>query len=139
VNSDTFRPDGFLVSADPTSIAVPGCENATTAAVVTGADKIRFLTSSLPDDPTRCHEVPLLIDFVLGAPAGSVEVVPVTPGVLEMEVVHINLERTIATNLKAPADPARGGIDSVLIRPRAGTAGPVTIAIRAIRFTPAGR
>jgi hypothetical protein len=136
VASDAFQPDGFLVSADPNSIAIPGCE-AARATVVTEANQ-RFLTSSLPTDATRCHEVPLLIAFLQGSPAGAVEVVPITSDVLEMEVVHRDLSRTVETDLKADADPARQGIVSVLVRPRTGAAVPAPVELRAIRFTPAG-
>jgi hypothetical protein len=136
VGSDAFRSQGFIVGTDPGSIIVPGCEAATPAVVT--RDDVRFLTASLPDDPTRCHEIPLLINFVDGAPAGSVEVVPVTPDTLEMEVVHRNLNRGTEKDLKADADPAKLGIVSVLIKPLSGpTPAAVPVEIRAIRLTPA--
>ncbi len=136
VAGDAFRAQGFIVSTDLGSIVVPGCEAAGPAVVT--RDGVRFLTSALPDDATRCHEMPLLIAFVEGAPAGSVEVVPVTPGTLEMEVVHRDLNRDTQQDLKADAEPAKLGIVSVLIKPLSGpTPAPAPVEIRAVRLTPA--
>ena len=118
--SDAYRAQGFLASADPGSISVPGCENATSAAVVAGADQKKFLTSSNPDDATRCNNVPLMLDFVQGSPAGGLTLVPVTKNALEMEVTYADLSRTIEPSLAVPEDKAkaRGGIEQVLVRPR---------------------
>ena len=118
--SDAYRPEGFLASGDPGSISVPGCENATAAAVVTGADQKKFLTSANPDDATKCNNVPLLLDFVQGSPAGGLTLVPVTKNALEMEVIYADLTRTTEPSLAVPEDKAkaRGGIESVLVKPR---------------------
>ncbi|GIF25911.1 hypothetical protein BJ973_003183 [Actinoplanes tereljensis] len=126
VASDVFRNQGFLVSGDPKAVAVAGCENARSAAVVeepTG----KFLTSSSPDDPTKCHEVPLLIDFLSdGPPVGALKVTPLTPNTLLMEVTFRDFQRVDSTTLTVPADVAKshGGVDQVLI---SSTVGPVSI------------
>ncbi|GLZ00384.1 hypothetical protein [Actinoplanes sp. NBRC 103695] len=137
--SDTFRDQGFLSSADPGSISVPGCENATATAVVTDADQKRFLTSANPDDATKCHSVPVLLDFLQGAPAGGLTVVPLTKDTLEMEVGYTDLSRTTEPSLAVPEDKAkaRGGIDFVLVRPRSqdGAATP-PVALTELVITP---
>ena len=127
VASDAFRDQGFLVSADPGAIAVPGCEAARSAAVVTSATSQRFLTSSAADDPAKCNTVPLLIDFLADQPAGAVQVKPLTAGTLTMEVVYRDLSRSTEPTLTVPADKAkaRGGVDSVLLIPKA--ADPVAV------------
>jgi hypothetical protein len=132
VASDVFRNDGFLVSADPNSIAVPGCENARSAAVVDDPTG-KFMTSSLPDDPARCHEVPLLIDFLQDTPPGAIQVIPLTPNTLTMEVTFRDLSRQTVTNLTVTADQgkAKGGIDQVLLK---SSIGPV--AVTKLRFAP---
>ncbi|HEV7965795.1 MAG TPA: hypothetical protein VGP57_24860 [Actinoplanes sp.] len=136
VASDVFGDQGFLVGGDPGSVAVAGCADARSAAVVTAPTGKRFLTSSSADDPAKCNTVPLLIDFKADHPAGAVEVTPVTADVQEMEVVYRDLSRTTEPTLTVPADKAkaRGGVDSVLIRPK--TADPV--AVTAIKFGPVG-
>lgn len=137
--SDTFRDQGFLSSADPGSIAVPGCENATAVAVVTDADQKRFLTSASPDDATKCHSVPVLLDFLQGAPAGGLTVVPLTKNTLEMEVGYADLSRTTEASLAVSENDAkaRGGIDFVLIKPRSadGAATP-PVALTELVITP---
>jgi hypothetical protein len=139
VPSDAFRNQGFLVSADPGTIAVPGCENARSAAVVTDpATTRRFLTSSSPDDPTKCHNVPLLLDFQPGSPAGAVQVVPVTPNSLEMEATFVDLNRAPAPGLVVPADLAKahGGVDYVLLKPAAAAGAGAPVAVTRMRFAP---
>jgi hypothetical protein len=118
--SDAFRAQGFLASADPGTIAVPGCENATVVAVVTDPDGKKFLTSSNPDDPAACHSVPVMIDFFRQQPAGGVRLTPVTKATLEMEVGYTDLSQTIEPSLTVSAEKARarGGVDYVLVRPR---------------------
>jgi hypothetical protein len=133
--SDAFRNQGFLVSADPGTVAVAGCENARSAAVVT-ANNQRFLTSSLPDDPTRCNNVPLLIDFLADTPAGATQVTPLQPNTLTMEIVYRNLTRLPANAaLTVPADQAQanGGVDFLLIRPVQPDS---PVAVTSIRFAP---
>jgi hypothetical protein len=135
VASDVFRDQGFLVGADPGSVAVPGCADARSAAVVTGPAG-RFLTSAAADDPAKCNTVPLLLDFLADTPAGAVTVTPATPGTVTMEVVYRDLSRSTEPTLTVAADQAKakGGIDSVLIRPTA--TGPA--AVTAIKFSPLG-
>ncbi|MEU4237095.1 hypothetical protein [Actinoplanes sp. NPDC026619] len=125
VASDVFRNDGFLVSADPGAVAVAGCENARSAAVVDDPTG-KFLTSSSPDDPAKCHEVPLLLDFLQDAPVGAVQVTPLTPNSLTMEITFKDFSRADSATLTVPADLAakHGGVDQVLIR---STAGPVAV------------
>jgi hypothetical protein len=141
--SDAFRDDGFLVSADPGAVAVTGCTEARSAAVVTDPGTgLRFLTASLADDATKCHEVPVLIDFPTdGMPAG-LKVTPVTPNTLQMEVVFGNLKRQTFTDLLVPADlgKANNGIDQVRILPvpvAAGTATP-PVALTRLTIAPLG-
>jgi hypothetical protein len=138
VPSDAFRNQGFLVSADPGTIAVPGCENARSAAVVTDqASNRKFLTSSSPDDPTKCHGVPLLLDFLPGGQAGAVQVIPVVPNSLDMEATFIDLTRQPAPGLVVTAELAKahGGVDYVTIKP--ATAGS-PVAVTKLRFAPLG-
>jgi hypothetical protein len=139
VASDTFRDQGFLVSADPGTVAVTGCADARSAALVTGPDGKRFLTSSSPDDPAKCHDVPLMIDFLPETPAGAVALTPVTPGTLGMEVVYRDLSRETLTALTVPAEKAKthGGIDFLLVRPASadGAAAP-PVALTAIEIAP---
>jgi hypothetical protein len=89
-------------------------------AVVTDADQKKFLTSSNPDDATKCHTVPVLLTFVPGAPAGGLTVVPLTKDTLEMEVGYADLSRTTEPSLAVAEDKAkaRGGISFVSVRPR---------------------
>ncbi|WP_433383189.1 hypothetical protein ACQPZX_20670 [Actinoplanes sp. CA-142083] len=138
VASDAFRNQGFLVSADPGTIAPPGCENARSAAVVTDqASNRRFLTSSSPDDPAKCHEVPLLLDFLPGGQAGAVQVIPAVPNSLEMEATFVDLTRQPAPGLVVTAELAKahGGVDYVTIKPaQAGT----PVAVTKMRFAPLG-
>ena len=54
---------------------------------------LKFLTSSLPDDPTKCHNVPLLIAFLADKPAGAVQITPLSPNTLDMEVTFKDLKR----------------------------------------------
>ena len=119
--SDAFRAEGFLASADPGTIAVPGCEAATAVAVFTDPDGKKFLTSSSPDDAAACHTVPVMIDFLREAPAGAVKLTPVTKDALEMEVGYADLSRSVEPSLSVGADKARarGGVDFVLVRPKA--------------------
>jgi len=135
--SDVFRDQGFLIGADPGAVIVAGCEQARSAAVVTDATGKRFLTSSTADDPTKCNNVPLLIDFLADAPAGSIEVIPVQEDTLVMEVLYRDLSRSTEPDLAVGADKAkvRGGIDAILLRPKVA-ANP--IAITAIKFAPLG-
>lgn len=136
VASDAFRNDGFLVSSDPGSVSVAGCQDARSAAVVTDpTTNLRFLTSSSAGDPTKCHEVPLLIDFLQDKPAGAVQVTPVSPNTLTMEAVYRDLNRATFATLTVPADQAaaHGGVDFVLLKPvAAGT----PVAVTKIRFAP---
>ncbi|GID92462.1 hypothetical protein Adi01nite_18740 [Amorphoplanes digitatis] len=135
--SDAFRDQGFLAGADPGTLAVPGCEDARSAAVVTDPDGKRFLTSSSADDPAKCHTVPLMIDFLPDAPAGSVVLTPVTKNALEMEVVYRDLTREVKRDLKAPDGAAHGGIDLLLVRPRSSDgAATEPVALTAITFAP---
>jgi hypothetical protein len=137
--SDAFRAQGFLASADPGTTAVPGCEGATAVAVVTDPDGKKFLTSSSPDDPAKCHVVPVFIDFLRESPAGAVALSPLTRGTLEMEVGYANLTRTIEPTLTVPADQARerGGVDFLLVRPRsADGAATAPVALTALSLTP---
>lgn len=132
--SDVFRNQGFLVSADPGAVSVPGCENARSAAVV-AANNQRLMTSSSPDDPARCNNVPLLIDFLPDTPAGATQVIPLQPGTLTMEIVYRNLRRAPSATLTVPADQAQanGGVDFLLIRPLQAES---PVAITALRFAP---
>jgi hypothetical protein len=136
IPSDEFRDQGFLVGADPGSVAVPGCEDARSAAVVTSTDGRRFLTSSTADDPAKCNTVPLLIDFLAGHPAGSIEVTPVLPDALTLHVFYVDLHQQDLASLTVTADQAKadGGIDAVELIPK--TADP--IAITAVTFTANG-
>ncbi|MEU7904675.1 hypothetical protein [Actinoplanes sp. NPDC049118] len=135
--SDAFRSQGFLAGADPGTLAVPGCEDARSAAVVTDPDGKRFLTSSSADDPAKCHTVPLMIDFLPDAPAGSVVLTPATRNALEMEVVYRDLTREVKRDLKAPDGAKHGGIDLLLVRPRSSDgAATEPVALTAITFAP---
>jgi hypothetical protein len=118
VASDVFRDQGFLVSADPGAVAVPGCADARNAAVVAAQNGAKFLTSSSPDDPARCHEVPLLISFLADAPAGEVTVTPATPNTLTLDATFADLSRGTFADLKVPAQLAltKGGVRAVLLR-----------------------
>jgi hypothetical protein len=141
VASDFFRNQGFLVSADPGTVAVPGCENARSAAVVTDpATNGRFMTSSTPDDPAKCHGVPLLIDFLPDTPAGAVQVTAFTPNTLDMEVVFRDLSRGTSATLTVAADEAakHGGVDFVLIRPAVAAGATAPVAVTKLRFAPIG-
>jgi hypothetical protein len=139
--SDTFRDQGFLTSADPGTIAVPGCENATAVAVFTDPDGKKFLTSSSPDDPAKCHTVPLMIDFLRETPAGAVQLTPLAKDTLEMEVGYADLSRTTEPSLAVSAEKARarGGVDFLLVRPKsADGAATAPVALTALRVTPLG-
>ncbi|MCU7727295.1 hypothetical protein ODJ79_26495 [Actinoplanes sp. KI2] len=141
VASDAFRNQGFLVSADPGTIAVPGCDNARSTAVVTDPTTgLRFLTSSTADDPTKCHSVPMLIAFLADKPAGALQVVPVSPNTLTMEVTFKDLQRLPAPTLVVPADVAakHGGVDQVLLKPAVTGAPNAPVAVTKIRFAPLG-
>ena len=137
--SDAFRDQGFLASADPGTIAVPGCAAATAVAVVTDPDGKKFLTSSSPDDPAACHTVPVMIDFLRETPAGAVTLTPLTKGALQMEVGYADLSRSTEPSLSVPADKAaaRGGVDFVLVRPKAQDgAATAPVALTALEITP---
>jgi len=139
VASDAFRNQGFLVSADPGTIAVPGCDNARNTAVVTDPTTgLRFLTSSSPDDATKCHSVPMLIAFLPDKPAGGLQVTPVSPNTLDMEVTFKDLRRLPAPTLTVPADVAaqHGGIDQILLKPAVAGAPNAPVAVTKIRFAP---
>jgi hypothetical protein len=139
--SDTFRDQGFLTSADPGTIAVPGCEDATAVAVFTDPDGKKFLTSSTPDDPAKCHTVPVMIDFLRETPAGAVQLTPLAKDTLEMEVGYANLTRTTEPSLAVSAEKARarGGVDFLLVRPKsADGAATAPVALTALRVTPLG-
>ncbi|GAB1641038.1 hypothetical protein [Krasilnikovia sp. MM14-A1259] len=138
--SDAFRNQGFLASADPGTVVVAGCEDARSVAIVAGPDGRKFLTSSSADDPAKCHTVPLMIDFAADAPAGSVKVTPLNPDTLEMEVVYRDLTREVRPDLTVANAAGHGGIDFVLVRPRAGAGGatPADVAITGIRIGPLG-
>jgi len=140
VPSDAFRNSGFLVSADPGTIAVAGCAGATSAAEVADpATGLKFLTSSPPDDPTKCHNVPLLIAFLPDKPAGAVQVTPLAPNTLDMEVTFKDLSRLpSAPTLTVPADVAaqHGGIDQILLKPAVAGAPNTPVAVTKIRFAP---
>jgi hypothetical protein len=140
LGSDAFRNEGFLASSDPGTIAVPGCENARSVAVVADPDSgKKFLTSSSPDDATLCHTVPMMIDFAADRPAGGIKLTPLAKDALELEVTYANLTRSIETSLTVPADKAKagGGVDYVLIRPRAqdGAATP-PVAVTTLSVVP---
>jgi hypothetical protein len=139
VPSDFFRNDGFLVSADPGAIQVAGCEAARSAATVTDtATGKRFLTSSSADDPTKCHEVSLMLDFLPNAAAGAVQVVPLTPNTLQMQVHFADLSNATSATLTVPADVAaqHGGVDYVLIQPATAGGVPAPVAVTALRIAP---
>jgi hypothetical protein len=139
VPSDAFRDQGFLVSADPGTIAVAGCETARSAAVVTDqASGRKFLTSSAPDDATKCHEVPLLLDFLPGGPAGAVQVVPLTPNTLEMQTFFVDLSNVTSATLTVPADLAskHGGVDYVLIRSAGAGGVQAPVAVTSMKVAP---
>ncbi|GIF22546.1 hypothetical protein BJ973_002869 [Actinoplanes tereljensis] len=135
VSSDVFRSEGFLVSADPGATTIKGCANARSAAVVDGPAG-KFLTSSLPDDPTQCHTVPLLIDFLADSPAGALQVTALTPNTLTMDVIYKDLTSDVTMTLTVTDDKvqAHGGIDMVLIRPATDSGAPV--AVTRLRFAP---
>jgi hypothetical protein len=137
--SDAFREQGFLASADPGTIAVPGCEAATAVAVVTDPDGKKFLTSSSPDDATKCHSVPVFLDFLRESPAGAVTVTPLTKDTLVMEVGYADLSRTTEPDLAVATAKARarGGIDFVLIRPKAQDGAATSpVALTSMAITP---
>jgi len=135
--SDEFRDQGFLTGADPGTVAVAGCENARSAAVVTDQQNQRFLTSSSADDPAQCNTVPLMIDFLPDAPAGALTVTPVRKNVLEMEIGYKDLTREVRRDLKAPDGADHGGIDFVLVRPRSQDgAATEPVALTKITFAP---
>ncbi|MEV6596444.1 hypothetical protein AB0M36_06190 [Actinoplanes sp. NPDC051346] len=141
IPDDAFRAQGFLVSADPGAVAVSGCEGASGAAVVTDPDGVRFLTSSTADDPTKCHTVPLMLDFFVDAPAGAIKVTPVDPDALEMDVVYLDMTRSTEPTLAVTAAKAKAhlGIDFILIRPRsADGAATAPVALKAIRIAALG-
>lgn len=142
VPSDAFRNSGFLVSADPGTIAVAGCTNATSAAEVADPTTgLKFLTSSLPDDATKCHNVPMLIAFLPDKPAGAVQITPLSPNTLDIEVTFKDLKRLpSAPTLTVPADVAaqHGGIDQILIKPAVAAAPNTPVAVTKIRFAPLG-
>ncbi|WP_030435326.1 hypothetical protein [Actinoplanes subtropicus] len=142
VPSDAFRNSGFLVSADPGTIAVAGCASATSAAEVADpATGQKFLTSSLPDDPAKCHNVPLLIAFLADKPAGAVQVTPQSPNTLDMEVTFRDLKRIpSAPTLTVAADVAaqHGGISQILIKPAVAAAPNTPVALTKIQFAPLG-
>jgi hypothetical protein len=130
--SDAFRDQGFLVSADPGAVSVTGCETARSAAVVTDpATGQRFLTASLADDATKCHEVPVLIDFPADGMPGALKITPLVPNTLQMEVVFRDLKRQTFTDLIVPADvgKAHNGIDQVRILPLPAAAGGASPAV----------
>jgi len=135
VESDYFRDDGFLVSGDPGVVAISGCGNARSAAVVTVAGQ-RFMTSSLASDPSQCNNVPLLIAFLSTVSAGVVQVTPQKPGALTMEIAYRDLSRSESTSLAVPADQARahGGVQSLIIRPTVNDGTPV--AVTKLRYAP---
>ena len=137
--SDAFREQGFLASADPGTIAVPGCEAATAVAVVTDPDGKKFLTSAAPDDATKCHTVPVFLDFLRESPAGAVALIPVTKDALVMEVGYADLSRSTEPTLAVSAEKARarGGIDFVLVRPRSQDGAATSpVALTSISITP---
>jgi hypothetical protein len=137
--SDAFREQGFLASADPGTIAVPGCEAATVVAVVTDPDGKKFLTSSSADDATKCHTVPVFLDFLRESPAGAVALTPVTKNALVMEVGYADLSRSTEPTLTVPAEKARarGGIDFVLVRPKAQDGAATSpVALTSMAITP---
>jgi hypothetical protein len=140
VPSDAFRNKGFLVSADPGTIAVAGCTGATSAAEVADPTTgLKFLTTSLPDDPAKCHNVPMLIAFLPDKPAGAVQVTPLSPNTLDMEVTFKDLSRLpSAPTLTVPADVAaqHGGIDQILLKPAVAGAPNTPVAVTKIRFAP---
>jgi hypothetical protein len=140
VPSDAFRNKGFLVSADPGTIAVAGCTGATSAAEVSDPTTgLKFLTTSLPDDPAKCHNVPMLIAFLPDKPAGAVQVTPLSPNTLDMEVTFKDLSRLpSAPTLTVPADVAaqHGGIDQILLKPAVAGAPSTPVAVTKIRFAP---
>ncbi len=137
--SDAFRDQGFLASADPGTIAVPGCETATVVAVFTDADGKKFLTSSSADDATKCHTVPVFLDFLRESPAGAVALTPVTEDALVMEVGYADLSRSTEPSLTVSAEKARarGGIDFLLVRPKAQDgAATAPVALTSLAITP---
>jgi len=133
VASDVFRDQGFLVGADPGAVAVEGCADARSAAVVTATTGQRFMTSSTADNPTKCNTVPLLIDFLANAPAGSIEVTPTLKDTLTMEVLYSDLTRSTEVTLAVSAEKAkvRGGIDAILLRPKDAN----LVAVNSIKFS----
>jgi hypothetical protein len=96
----------------------------------------RFLTSSTADDPAQCHEVPLMLDFLPNGPAGALQVIPLTPNTLEMEIHFVDLSNATSPALTVPGDLAtqHGGVDYVLIKPAATGGGPVPVALTAMKL-----
>jgi hypothetical protein len=141
VASDFFRPQGFLVGADPGTIAVSGCADARSAAVVADPAGGKFLTSSTADDPAKCHQVPLMIDFLPETPAGAVTLTALRPGTLVLDVAYRDLNRATLPTLAVPADQAKahGGVDFVLVRPSpANGATPTPVAVTKLAVAPIG-
>jgi hypothetical protein len=139
--SDAFRDQGFLTSADPGATAVPGCAGATAVAVVTDPDGKRYLTSASPDDPAKCHTVPMLIRFLRESPAGAVRLTPLVKDTLEMEVGYADLTRRTERSLAVSAERARerGGVEFLLIKPRsADGAATAPVALTALEIAPLG-
>ncbi|BFU44288.1 hypothetical protein [Krasilnikovia sp. MM14-A1004] len=136
--SDAFRNQGFLASADPGTVVVAGCEDARSVAIVTGPDGKKVLISSSADDPTKCNTVPMMIDFGADALAGSIKLTPLNPDTLEMEVAYRDLTREVRPDLTVANATPHGGIDYVLVRPRAtaGGAAPAQVALTGIRLGP---
>ncbi|GAB1691451.1 hypothetical protein [Krasilnikovia sp. M28-CT-15] len=138
LDSDAFRNQGFLASADPGAVIVAGCDDARSVAIVSGPDGRKFLTSSSADDPTKCNTVPMMIDFAAEAPAGSVKLAPLNPDTLEMEVVYRDLTSEVKPDLTVANAAKHGGIDFVLVRPRTAAGGgtPAPVALTGIRIGP---
>jgi hypothetical protein len=80
--------------------------------------------------------VPLVIDFLAGRPAGSIEVAPMLRDALTLDVFYTDAFTASSPTLSVTADQARdhGGIDAGELVPE--TADPV--AITAVGFSATG-
>jgi hypothetical protein len=84
--------------------------------------------------------VPMLIAFLPDKPAGAVQITPLSPNTLELEVVFRDLQRLPSPTLTVPADVAakHGGVDQILIKPAVAGGANAPVALTKIRFAPLG-
>ena len=83
--------------------------------------------------------MPVFLDFLRESPAGAVALTPVTKDALVMEVGYADLSRTTEPTLAVAAAKARarGGIDFVLVRPKAQDGAATSpVALTSIAITP---